>query len=261
MNLEDKNRKENYQQKLHLSISQTAKQTGISARTLQYYDEIGLLPPSETSEAGYRFYDEKALLTLQQILFLKELDFPLKEIRSILLNPDYDRQKALQAQSHLLRMKLRRMERILALLEDTMKGENSMQFEEFDLTEIEEAKEKYAEEVKSRWGHTDAYKESAKKTASYGKEEWKAIQEEANGLYARFAALANTDPAAQTAQTLVAEWQAHITKYYYRCTTEILAALGQMYTADSRFTENINRHGEGTAEFMSKAIAVFCSDI
>lgn len=142
---------------MRLTVSETAKLTNISVRTLHYYDEIGLLKPAYTSEAGYRYYDDEALAMLQQILLYRELDFPLKEIRDMLSRPDYDSQAALKAHKELLLLKIERLTRMAGLVDRMMRGENDMSFQEFDEKKIEAAKEQYAREVKERWGNTEAY--------------------------------------------------------------------------------------------------------
>ncbi|MCA1032247.1 TipAS antibiotic-recognition domain-containing protein [Bacillus timonensis] len=133
-----------------------------------------------------------------------------------------------------------------------------MSFKEFDMTEINEAKEKYVEEVKERWGSTTAYQESKNKTAKYTPTDWERITTQANEITSGFASLLGKDPTCDDAQGLVRKWQQHITVNYYSCTNEILAGLGEMYVADERFTKNIDKAGAGTAAFMSKAIAHYC---
>lgn len=143
------------------TTSQVAKLTGISVRTLQYYDEIGLLSPSEVTPSGYRLYDEKALETLQQILFFKELDFKLKDIREILLNPDFDKTEAYRSQKNLLCLKRRRIDNLIALLDKLEKGETCMSFEEFHLTEYIQALEDFRtnqpDTVIKHWGSTESF--------------------------------------------------------------------------------------------------------
>ena len=121
-----------------MTVKEIAEITGISARTLHYYDEIGLLKPTAKSEAGYRLYDDKALETLQQILFFREFDIPLKEIKSIITSPDFDRNQILQMQRKMLVAKKERMERLIASMDDILKGENKMDFSVFNEKEIEE---------------------------------------------------------------------------------------------------------------------------
>ena len=138
------------------SISQIAKLTGVSIRTLQYYDEIGLLKPSKLTAAGYRMYDDDALQTLQQILFFRELGFPLKEIRQILQQPEFDRISAFKRQRELFLLKRNRLDRLIQLLERLERGEACMSFKEFDLSDyisaLEEFKSNQTQAVIQHWG-------------------------------------------------------------------------------------------------------------
>lgn len=240
-------------------IKEVAELTGVTVRTLQYYDRIGLLRPSSLTEAGYRVYDQEALETLQQILFFRELDFPLSQIKELLSDPDFDRMEALAKQRELLMLKRERLDRLIGTLDNRLKGEKTMDFRNFDQTEIEKAKKDYADEVKARWGHTDAYAESERKTVRYGKEDWKAVNEKGEEILREFGRHRIDAPESEAVQALVCRWQQHITDSFYTCTDEILAGLGEMYTADPRFTENIDKYGEGTAALMAKAIAIYCS--
>lgn len=121
-----------------MTVKEISELTGISARTLHYYDEIGLFTPTQKSEAGYRLYDDKALETLQQILFFREFDIPLKEIKAIMNNPALDRNQILQMQKKMLLAKKERIERLIASIDDILKGENKMDFTIFSKTEVEE---------------------------------------------------------------------------------------------------------------------------
>ena len=143
------------------SISQVAKLTGVSIRTLQYYDEIGLLKPSKLTAAGYRMYDDNALQALQQILFFKELGFPLKEIKEILEKPDFDRIAAFKKQKELFLLKRDRLDRLIQLLERLEKGEQCMSFKEFDLSDyinaLEDFKSNQTETVIQHWGSIENF--------------------------------------------------------------------------------------------------------
>lgn len=241
-----------------MKIHEVAKLTGVSVRTLHYYDEIGLLCPEQTTEAGYRLYGEKSMELLQQILFFRELDFSLKEIHDILSSPAFDQRKALENHKKLLMLKRSRLDNLISLVDKTLKGDSEMSFKEFDMSEIEAAQQEYAKEAEERWGGTDTYAQSMQKTKSYKKEDWAKISAESEKIYRDFAANMDKDPTSTEVQGLVAAWQAHITKNFYNCTNEILAGLGQMYAADERFQKNIDRYGEGLADFISKAIAHYC---
>lgn len=243
---------------INLKINEVAKLTGVTVRTLHYYDEIGLLKPSKVTDAGYRIYDEKAMETLQQILFFRELEFPLNEIKGIMSNPNYNREDTLLKHRELLTQKRNRLDKLISLLEKNIKGDRKMSFKEFDTTEIEENKKKYADEAKCRWGETDAYNESQKKTSAYGEKEWKLISTEQNDILKEFGDCRHLDAGCDEVQNLVKRWQNHITNSFYDCTKEILSGLGLMYVNDERFMANIDKNGKGTAAFLSKAIEIYC---
>ena len=238
-----------------MQIKEFAEFTGVSVRTLHYYDEIGLLMPAFVDETtGYRFYDEKSLLRMQEILFYRELDFSLKSIGEILSSPNYDKNKALKEQKHLLTLKKERLERLISAIDGAVKGENVMTA--FNNSEFE----KYKTEAREKWGKTDAYKEHAERTKNYSKQKWNDLAEGMEHIMAEFALCMRKDQSSDSieAQNLVKILQNHITENYYLCTDEILAGLGQMYVADERFTNNIDKHADGTAAFICKAIAVYC---
>lgn len=239
------------------SIGQLAEKCGCSIRTLRYYDEIGLLRPSEITDAGYRYYDTEAEKTLLQILFYRELMLPLREISRVIGGSETERAEALRAHRELLLLKRRRMDGLLSALNDALEGEK-MEKPKVTAAHIREAKERYAEETKRRWGQTDEYRQSEEKYRARSDADHERAAREAGEIFAAFAAASDADPASEQAQALVRRWQAHITEYYYDCTKEILACLGEAYVADTRFTENIDRWGEGTAAFMRDAIRAYC---
>ena len=239
-----------------MQIREFAKFTGVSVRTLHYYDEIGLLRPACVDRStGYRYYDENSLLRMQEILFYRELDFSLKSIGKILSSPNYDKTKALGEQKQLLRLKKQRLERLISAIDQAMKGENVMKA--FDNTEFET----YKAEAQQRWGKTDAYREHAEKTKGYSKDKFSALAADMDLIFGEFALCMKNGaaPEDREAQELVKKLQNHITDNYYTCTNPILSGLGQMYVADERFQNNIDRHGDGTAEFVSQAIARYCA--
>ena len=238
-----------------MQIKEFAHFTGVSVRTLHYYDEIGLLRPASVDRAtGYRFYDENSLLRMQQILFYRELDFSLKRIGEILSSPNYDKTKALKEQKHLLTLKKERLERLICALDGAMKGENVM--EAFDNSEFEQ----YKAEAEEKWGNTDAYAQHRQKTSGYSKQKWDDLAGEMDAIMAEFALCMKNgeSPDSAEARQLVKQLQSHISGNYYNCTDQILAGLGQMYVADDRFRNNIDKHGDGTAEFICEAIGSYC---
>jgi len=240
---------------MRMQAKEFADFTGVSVRTLHYYDEIGLLRPAHVEErTGYRYYDEVCLERMQEILFYRELDFPLKSICELLSSPGYDKQKALEQQKQLLVLKKERLERLIGALDKAGKGEYVMTA--FDNKEYEETRKQYEKEVKERWGETDAYKEHREKTKGYSKEKWQDANAGLDNILEEFAQCkaSGATPDSKEALDLVKKLQNHITEQYYTCTNEILAGLGQMYVADERFRKNIDKHGEGTAAFVSEAI-------
>ena len=240
---------------MKMQITEFAKLTGVSVRTLHYYDEIGLLKPAEVDEwTGYRFYDEKNLEKMQQIMFYRELDFSLKSIIGILSSPDFDKQKALDEQKKLLILKKERLEKLIFAIDCAKKGEIIMNA--FDNTGFEN----YKNEAKERWGNTDAYKEYSQKSKGYSEEKFNALGEGMEKVLEEFAICMNSGATfdSEEAQILVKKLQNYITENFYTCTNEILASLGQMYVADERFKNNIDKHSVGTTEFVSKAIEEFC---
>ena len=240
---------------MKMQIKEFALLTGVSVRTLHYYDEIGLLRPDEVDEhTGYRYYGEASVLRMQEILFLRELDFSLKSIGEMLSSPNYDKKRALSEQKNLLILKKERLERIISAVDDAMRGENVMKA--FDASEFE----KYKDEAKEKWGRTEAYKEHSEKTKGYSKDKWNNLADRMNDIMAEFAVCMKNgeEPASDAAQSLVKELQKHICDNYYNCTNEILAGLGQMYVADERFKKNIDKNGDGTAQFICEAIKAYC---
>ncbi len=153
-------------------------------------------------------------------------------------------------------MRRDRLEGLIGLAERAMKGEIIMELGAFDMSEIEEAKAKYAEETRERWGGTNAYRQSEARTATYGKVDWARVKAEAQGVFDGFAKLRadGAAPDSPEAQALVRRWQDVITRNFYDCTDEILRGLASMYEADDRFRKNIDKAGEGTAAFMTAAI-------
>ena len=236
------------------TVKEVSELTGVSIRTLHHYDAIGLLKPARVSQAGYRLYDDAALERLQAILLLRELQFPLKEIGTILDSPDYDAGEALREQIRLLEMQRARLDQLIAHARDILdKGAGTMDFAVFDTREMDE----YKAEARERWGKTEAWNEYA--------------QREENGLdpktaggklmekIAEFGALQTLSPDDAAVQEKVCELQDFITENFYTCTKEIFRGLGEMYAADERFRRNIDKAGgDGTAAFVSRAIEVYC---
>lgn len=225
-----------------MKVNEVSKLTGVSIRTLQYYDSIGLLKPSGHTEAGYRLYDDTALERLQQILLFRELEFSLKEIREIIDRSGFDRNQALEQQIELLTLKKERLE--------------NLDLTVFDTKKIDE----YTKRAKAQWGETPEFREYEKKAESMTDVQQKDY---ANGLmmiFAEFGEMKEQDAAGDKAQQQVAKLQDYISEHYYSCSKEVLAGLGKMYNAGGEFTENIDScGGKGTADFASRAIEIYCA--
>ncbi len=239
-----------------MTVNEVSKTAGVSVRTLQYYDKIGLLKPTDYSEAGYRLYDVTALERLQQILLFRELEFSLKEIKEILSSPDFDRNKALEQQIILLTMKKEHLENLITFARGIqMKGVRTMDFSVFDTKKIDE----YAERAKQQWGKTPEFQEFEQKSQSRTKEEEHVIMENFMKLFEEFGSLRDESPESEAARMQVKKLQDYITKYFYECSEKILLSLGEMYAGGGEFMQNIDRvGGEGTAEFTAEAIRVYC---
>lgn len=241
-----------------MSVHEVVKLTGITARTLHYYDKIGLLKPSNVTEAGYRMYDDAALLRLQNILLFRELQFPLKEIKVILDSPDFNLKEAIAQQTELLELQYKHIGELIAFTREIQnKGVAAMNFDVFDKSEIE----KYEAEVKAKWGSTKAYQEYRQKDAARKEDSYSRIAEELMTMFSELGELKHAAPDAGEVQKRISELQKYITDNCYTCTNEILSGLGEMYVCDERFRKNIDKAGgDGTAEFVRQAIAVYCGN-
>ena len=241
------------------TIGDVARFAGVTVRTLHHYDHIGLLRPSERRENGSRGYTDADISRLQQILAYRELDLGLEEIRQLLDEPG-DAAAALRGARRRVTDHMLRLQRIAdsldAAIEAETKGTNMtpeeklQAFGDFDPDE-------YAGEAEERWGGTDAYAESLRRSGSYSAEDWKHLSAETDELNRGFLRLMENGAPADSAESdaLVDAHRAHITKWFYECTPEIHVGLGDMYVADERFRTQINKAGEGLAEYQFAAIA------
>jgi len=237
-------------------IKELADLAKVTVRMLHHYDRLGLLVPEQRSAAGYRLYGENNLLRLQQILIYREFGLPLEQIRRILDDPGFDLRRALvgqrerlSQQAHSARTMIRSIDATLKRLEgDTKMGAKEI-FDGFD-------SKKHEPEARKRWGATEAYKESARRTARYSKDDWRQIKAENEDLMKRFAAcLASGEQAGSDAAMDLAEaHRMHFDRWYYPCSLVMHAGLADMYTADPRFAQDFDRHAEGLATFVADAI-------
>lgn len=239
------------------TVKEVSELTGVSIRTLHYYDSIGLLRPTQTTESGYRLYDDTALERLQSILLFRELQFPLKEIRSILDSPSYNRNRALEQQIGLLRLRKEHIENLIDLaLGIQMIGVKPLDFSAFDTKKIDD----YATQAKATWGTTAAYQEFEKKSKNWNNKTQQQLSGEMMDVFKAFGAVRTLSPSDERPQQLVRQLQAFITENFYMCTPEILLSLGTMYAGGGSMTENIDHAGgTGTAAFVQQAIEYFCA--
>jgi DNA-binding transcriptional MerR regulator len=241
-----------------MKIKELADLVGISVRTLHHYDEIGLLTPDAITQSGYRVYSNDNLETLQQILFFKELGFPLKEIKRMMSSPSFNREEALMLHRKELLERRRRLDQLINTIDKTMqhmRGEinmtNKEKFAGFDFSH-----HPYEQEARERWGD-EAVNDVKAKINRKTQEEQKALSNGWDAIYKRLANLRNHSPKSEEAQEAIEEWYRFLNDHFGHYTHETFKGLGQMYVDDERFTKNINKYGEGLAEFMCEAMAVF----
>lgn len=245
-------------EKKMMIVNEVSRLTGVSIRTLQYYDKIGLLPPADYTEVGYRLYDDETLQKLQIILLFRELEFPLKDIRRIIESPVFDREKALEQQIHILELKKEHIENLIDLARGVKKSgvKDMTDFTAFDTAKIDD----YIAKAREYWGDTAAFKEFEEKNADRTSEENAGINTELMRIFAQFGGMKDMDPASPKVQKQVKKLQDYITDKFYKCTNTILSSLGHVYSAEGEMNRNIDKAGgKGTGEFVDKAIQIYCS--
>ncbi|MBM7168403.1 MerR family transcriptional regulator [Streptomyces sp. G44] len=241
------------------SVGQVAGFAGVTVRTLHHYDEIGLLVPSERSHAGHRRYSDADLDRLQQVLFYRELGFPLDEVASLLDDPEADPRAHLRRRHEVLTARIARLQEMAAAVETAMEakkmGINLTPEEKFEVFGDHDP-DQYAEEAERRWGGTEAYREARRRSASYTKDDWKRINGELDAIHARMAELlaqgvaADSDAAMDGAE----EHRRFISRHHYTCSHELHTCLGEMYVTDERFTAFYEAVRPGLAVFTRDAI-------
>ena len=244
------------------TVKQLADLAGISRRTLRYYDQIGLLEPSSVGVNRYRFYGEEAVLRLQQVLFYRELDLGLDEIRAILDRPDFDVVRALEAHKLALHHRIERLERLIRTVDRTLqhtKGKVEMGaqelFEGFD----EETQQRYELEAAQRWGD-DIVKGSRRRWDGYSAQQKAAIFAEAGQIYRDLAARIGEDPAGKDVQLIVARWHQNL-RWFYEPDREILLGLAHGYAEDPRFAAFFTRIHKDLPAFLRQAIEHYCRSL
>lgn len=243
------------------TVRQMSSLSGVSVRTLHYYDGIGLLIPSSRSDAGYRLYGDADLARLHQIMLFRELEFSLADIRLILDAPDFDQCQALAQQIELLKMRRERIDLLIKMAKGIQeRGVEAMGFEAFDKSK----QEQYATQAKALWGGTPQWAEYEAKMKGEKRGSEAFMGEQLMLLFVPFGRMASdgSDPSCQDAQEQVSTIRAFITENFYTCTKEVLRSLGEAYGAGGDFTRNINEvAGPGAAEYAAEAIAAYCSEV
>ncbi len=241
------------------TIKEIADLAGVTTRTLRYYDQLGLLIPAEIGENGYRYYDHDSLLRLQQVLYFRELEIPLKEIKHLLNHPDFQLPSSLENHRTALRKQVHRLNKLLATLEKTissLQGEGNMSekeyFEGFDET-------RYEDETRERWGQMPQYAESQRKWSSYTKDKKEKIKIEGRKIAERMVT-ENPDVSADDpdVQAAVGEYYDYLNRYFYACDVGFLRSLADMWVQDPRFAVNYERVRKGGAAFVREAVHIYC---
>lgn len=241
------------------TVKKLADISGITVRTLHHYDEIGLLKPSFIKNNGYRYYGEEELLKLQQILFFKELDFPLLEIKEIIGKKDFDMTLALKKHKKMLEDRRRRIDSLTETIEKTIKKINKqsdMKDEEL-YKSFKEHDKKYHAEVKERWGDTKAYKESRERYSKLSKEEIIKIKKDSDIWMKKFVENMKYGPESEEIQKMIDEHYNGLRKFY-EPNLEMYEGLANMYVDDPRFTEYYEKYASGLAKFMRDSMLIYC---
>jgi MerR family transcriptional regulator, thiopeptide resistance regulator len=247
-----------YHQRMSYTVNKLSKLAGVSVRTLHYYDEIGLLKPDAIRSNGYREYGDEAVLKLQQILFYRELDLSLEDIKGMVSRPDFDAVAALETHRVSLQGRAARLERLIQTVADTllhMKGLKEMSPKQLFTAFSDEEQEKYAKEAELKYAPA-IVKESNRRYKALSAAEKSRIAEEGNAAYAAIVAAIPFGPASPQAQAGVELWRKQM-DYFWTPKMEQLLALAEMYSADQRFKANFDKVDPRLAEFMNEAVGVY----
>jgi len=243
------------------TVGELSKLTGITVRTLHHYDEIGLVTPSSRTPAGYRLYDDADVRRLHDVLLFRELGVGLDDIPGVIADPTR-RDELLREHRNVLVGKRTRLDQMIAAVDrmitpapvtegrPLMMSDNvKSMFDKFDPAAHEA-------EAEQRWGNTESYAESKRRTTQYGKAEWDEIKRELDAIFRRYAELmtAGKQPSDPEVQAAVEDHRAHITRWFYTCSKEMQRGLGEMYVADPRFSANFENYAPGLALFVRNAI-------
>lgn len=244
------------------SIGELARMAGVSRRTLQFYDQIGLLPAGRDPNNGYRRYSEADALRLQQIMLYREMDMPVVEIRHLLDAPDFSTLSALRHHRERLKTEHDRLGSLLRTVESTLncleEGDPMSSISLFD--GFSEARQvEYEREATQQWD-ADLVKQSNRRWRSYSDRRKKDIVAEGDAIYRELAERMRKPVTDAGVQALVARWHRHL-EYFYQPSVTMLRGLGEVYVSDQRFTDNIDRFGTGLSVFLNEAIQYYCDQL
>ncbi len=246
------------------TVKQVSEMAGVSVRTLHYYDEIGLLYPSKVGTNSYRYYDDAALLRLQQILFYREIGLELMQIKEILTSPDFDLQTALRSHRTVLEEKIKRLEKLVSTVDNTLKhlaGEREMSKKKLFEAFSDEKQKEYEREARLQWG-PGIVNDSVKRYNSYTTAQKQAIGEEGNQVYSDLVDALEAGKPARDAevQAILARWHQHI-RYFYEPTLDILRGLGEMYNTHPDFIANFKKLHDDLPAYLQEGIGHYVDDL
>ena len=241
------------------TVRQVSQLTGVSIRALHHYDAIGLLKPTQVTDAGYRLYSDAEIERLYMILVFQELGLPLKEIRSILNAPDYDRNRVLEQQIQIMQEQSKKLQNRISLAKSMLViGVKNMDFNGFDSKKLDD----YSTQAKALYGKTDAYKEFEQKSKNRTKEQTQVLGEQVMDFFVRLGKMRPCAPDSEAAQSWAKELQEFFNEHFYTCTPEILMGLAESYAGGGSMTENIDKAGgEGTGSFAKEVISCYAAGL
>lgn len=239
-------------------VKDVAELSGLTIRALHHYDSIGLLTPSARSGAGYRLYDDGDLMRLQQILIGRELGLPLEDIRRALDDPGFDRRAALLAQRAALAARAERAADMIRAIDAALTATEENDMGKIDMKKIFDGFDpsRHEAEVKQRWGHTDAYETSVRRTKSYTEDDWRKLKAEQAAIYTdALAALKHGVGADDVRAMDIAErHRLSIDRWFYPCSPQMHCGLADLWESDRRYADNIDKHGSGLTEYLAAAV-------
>lgn len=243
------------------TVKQLADLAGVTVRTLHHYDQFGLLAPSSVGGNGYRYYEEGALYRLQQILFYRELEIPLGEIKRIVTSPDFDILESLNAHRAALEERIERLTRLIEAVDLTtehLKGKVAMTDAQLFRAFSDEEQDNLAEEAAERWD-SETVRESNARWKAYPAEKRQRILEDGNTIYRDLIAQMDEDPGSAQVQHLISRWHAHM-QNFWSPNDEQLLGLADLYNEDARFNASFEAMRPGLAKFMRDAVRVYIKD-